>query len=293
IRPQHIDRAAPGRTGDVRSQIDLVQPTGARTYVTFAIGADPVMAELDAHDAGKPGDELQADFDLDHFILIAPESGKVLGSGRGNEYFALCFNSSSRRKPGPIKFFQCDQRRPYCAYPGDPGFRRDDRSGRGGALAETIMSDREPSHAVRLYGTEEEVAPPQVVKAGALSVEFEAGNLRYIRYAGIEMIRAVSFIVRDRNWATYTPALSNLLIEEAGDGFTITYDAETKDKDQSFRYAARISGSAKGTIEFAAEGVVVTDFVTNRTGFVVLHPIAGVAGRPAVVETADGKRLDS
>jgi multiple sugar transport system ATP-binding protein len=80
IRPQHIDRAAPGRTGDVRSRIDLVQPTGARTYVTFAIGADPVMAELDAHDAGKPGDELQAAFDLDHFILIEPESGKVLGS---------------------------------------------------------------------------------------------------------------------------------------------------------------------------------------------------------------------
>ncbi|MGE3875896.1 MAG: hypothetical protein AB7F74_23325 [Parvibaculaceae bacterium] len=155
------------------------------------------------------------------------------------------------------------------------------------------MSQKEPSDHVRLYGTEEEVAPPQVVRAGDLSAEFEAGNLRYIRFAGMEMIRAVSFIVRDRNWATYAPALSNLLIEQDPQGFTISYDAETKDAEQTFRYAAKISGSAKGEIEFAAEGVAVTDFVTNRTGFVVLHPIAGVAGEPALVETADGKRVET
>ena len=80
IRPQHIDRAGSGGVGNVKSRIDLVQPTGARTYVTFAIGQEPVMAEFDAHDAGKPGDELEASFDLDHFVLIDPESGKVLGS---------------------------------------------------------------------------------------------------------------------------------------------------------------------------------------------------------------------
>lgn len=155
------------------------------------------------------------------------------------------------------------------------------------------MTDKQPSRAVRLFGTDEPVEPPRIVTAGALSVEFEAGNLRYIRYGGIEMIRAISFIVRDRNWATYTPLLSNLMIEEDGDSFTISYDAVTKDKDQSFRYAARITGAADGGIEFAAEGEAVTDFITNRTGFVVLHPIAGVAGKPARVETADGKAVDT
>jgi len=155
------------------------------------------------------------------------------------------------------------------------------------------MSQKDPSRPVRLYGTEEDVAAPQIVKAGELSAEFEAGNLRYIRFAGLEMIRAVSFIVRDRNWATYTPQLSNLLIEQDSDSFAISYDAETKDQEQAFRYTAKITGSAKGGIEFAAVGVAVTDFVTNRTGFVVLHPIAGVAGRAALVETADGKKLDT
>jgi multiple sugar transport system ATP-binding protein len=79
IRPQHIDRAANATAAHVKSTIDLVQPTGARTYVTFTIGGEAVMAELDAHDAGKPGDRIAVHFDLKHFILIEPESGKVLG----------------------------------------------------------------------------------------------------------------------------------------------------------------------------------------------------------------------
>ena len=155
------------------------------------------------------------------------------------------------------------------------------------------MSDKAPSRAICLFGTDEPVEPPRIVKAGALSAEFETGNLRYIRFGGVEMIRAISFIVRDRNWATYTPVLSNLLIEEAGDSFAIRYDAETRDKDQAFRYSARIEGAANGTVEFSAQGVAVSDFITNRTGFVVLHPIAGVAGEPASVETADGKTIET
>jgi hypothetical protein len=155
------------------------------------------------------------------------------------------------------------------------------------------MIDNEPSRAVRLFGTDEPVTPPHIVKAGALSAEFEAGNLRYIRYGGVEMIRAISFIVRDRNWATYTPALSNLLIEEGSTSFSISYDAETKDKEQALHYSAMIKGTADGSIEFSAHGMAVTDFITNRTGFVVLHPIAGVAGKPARVETADGEIIET
>lgn len=155
------------------------------------------------------------------------------------------------------------------------------------------MSEKNPSRAICLFGTEEPVAPPELLVAGALSAEFEAGNLRYIRYAGHEMTRAISFIVRDRNWATYTPLLSNLLIEQDDDGFAVSYDAETKDAGQAFRYSAKITGTADGRIEFVAQGVAASEFVTNRTGFVVLHPIAGVAGEPALVETADGKKVNS
>jgi hypothetical protein len=150
-----------------------------------------------------------------------------------------------------------------------------------------------PSESVRLFGTEERVAPPVVLKAGDLSAELEAGNLRYIRWKGIELLRAVSYIVRDRNWGTYNPAISNLKVEEKPDGFRVTYDAVTKDGTQEFRYSAEIEGTSGGRLTFRGRGRAVTDFITNRTGFVVLHPVEGVAGKPAGVEHVDGKIVET
>jgi len=144
----------------------------------------------------------------------------------------------------------------------------------------------EPSRAIKLFGTEEPVTPLRILKAGALTAEFDAGNLRHISYGGVEIIRAVSFIVRDRNWGTYNPAIENLKVEEKPDGFLVTYDAVTSDPQQSFRYSARIEAHAGG-LDFTATGTAETDFLTNRTGFVVLHP-CGLAGGPVTIEHADG-----
>ena len=91
-----------------------------------------------------------------------------------------------------------------------------------------------PSPSVMLTGTDQPVEPPRLLTAGKLTAELESGNLRYIRYDGIEMIRAVSFIVRDKNWGTYDPAISNLAVSETRDGFTVTYDAVTRDAAQQF-----------------------------------------------------------
>jgi len=150
-----------------------------------------------------------------------------------------------------------------------------------------------PSRVICLFGTDESVEPPRLLKAGPLSAEFEAGNLRYIRFHGIEMIRALSYIVRDKNWGTYNPRLSNLLIEEKGESFVVSYDAEAGDEDQSFRYSARIVGQSDGSLRFEGKGAGVTDFVTNRTGFVLLHPIEGVAGSAATIEHVDGRMVDT
>src|SRR2546421_331066 len=129
----------------------------------------------------------------------------------------------------------------------------------------------EPSLSVRLFGTEEPVSPPEILAAGPLTAELEAGNLRYIRFGGREPLRAVSFIVRNRNWGTYNPEIANLDIRREADGFRVTYDATASDAEQIFRYSAEIVGSADGRLSFRAHGRAATDFVTNRTGFVVLH----------------------
>ena len=149
-----------------------------------------------------------------------------------------------------------------------------------------------PSRSIRLFGTDQPVSPPRVLKAGPLTAELEAGNLRYIRFSGLEMVRAISFIVRDKNWGTYEPAISDLVVEESEGRFRVAYSAVAKDAVQRFAYEAEITGAADGSLRFAAKGRALTDFLTNRTGFVVLHP-ASVAGKAASVTETTGRAFDT
>ncbi|HXZ15568.1 MAG TPA: hypothetical protein VEH77_06295, partial [Roseiarcus sp.] len=149
-----------------------------------------------------------------------------------------------------------------------------------------------PSRSVRLFGTEQPVATPRVLKAGPLTAELEAGNLRYVRFSGLEMIRAISFIVRDKNWGTYEPVIKDLVVEESGDRFGVSYSAVAKDAAQGFAYEAKITGAADGSLRFAAKGRALTDFLTNRTGFVVLHS-ASVSGKTASVMETTGDAFDT
>ncbi|MBX3540772.1 MAG: hypothetical protein KF735_24235, partial [Chelatococcus sp.] len=109
-----------------------------------------------------------------------------------------------------------------------------------------------PSPAVILFGTDEPVPPQRILKAGKLSAELDAGNLRHIRFGGVEIIRAISFIVRDHNWGTYNPVITDLAINGTDAGLTVTYKAVTRDERQSFSYAAEITLGEDGTLAFAA-----------------------------------------
>jgi hypothetical protein len=150
-----------------------------------------------------------------------------------------------------------------------------------------------PSRAIRLFGTEEPVAPPVLLRAGPLSAELEEGNLRYILFDGREMLRAVSFIVRDKNWGTYRPRIGHLEVRQDEGAFSVSYDAVVRDERQELRYRAVIRGEAGGRLIFEVEGEAVTDVLTSRSGFVVLHPIEGVAGRPAAIEHVDGRTVET
>lgn len=146
---------------------------------------------------------------------------------------------------------------------------------------------------IKLFGTDEPVPAATILTAGPVRCRLDNGNLRYVEVGGQEAIRAVAFIVRDRNWGTYNPRIEDLQVLQRADGFTVTYRATCADAEQSLRYTARIDGMADGKIAFAAEGEALSDFVTNRAGFVVLHPIAGVSGEPVTVLHVDGTTQES
>jgi len=138
-----------------------------------------------------------------------------------------------------------------------------------------------------LYGTEEPVAVPALLQAGKLSAELEAGNLRHVRYSGREIIRAISFIVRDRDWGTCTAQIDDLVMTDDADRVEVRYRADVDHRGQRLSYAAHIVATPS-ELTFSARAHALTDFETNRTGFVILHPLDGVAGCAATVEHADG-----
>jgi multiple sugar transport system ATP-binding protein len=83
IRPEHFSHFEPGstpRTGQIvlTVQVELVQPTGSRTFVQFSFGGVEVTAELPAHKVERPGSATKIVLDMSRTILIEADSGRVL-----------------------------------------------------------------------------------------------------------------------------------------------------------------------------------------------------------------------
>src|SRR5258706_3964033 len=153
------------------------------------------------------------------------------------------------------------------------------------------MKNSNISRAIMLCGTEQPDTPGRILKAGPLSVEFENGQLRYLKVSGVEVLRVVGFLIRDKDWGTATPAISNLRIDQRSDSFSVSFHAEIRIESQQLLYDARIEGTKDGNLEFPGTALPKTDFLTARTGFVVLHPLKGVAGFPVDIEHVDGRKV--
>ena len=154
------------------------------------------------------------------------------------------------------------------------------------------MTQANIARAIRLCGTAGADPPRRRLRAGSLSAVFQDGMVRHVRVGEVEVLRAIAFLVRDENWRTLVPTIEDLRIEERGDGFTVGYRAICADKTRRLTYDARIEASASGSLSFSATATPDTDILTNRTGFIVLHP-ASVAGSAVSVEHVDSRREEA
>ena len=145
-----------------------------------------------------------------------------------------------------------------------------------------------------LYGTRETEAKPTHLKAGVLSADLSDGNLRTITYDGVEVLRAVSYLVRDRDWGTYSPQIHDLNVEQNENGFSIFYQARCEGPNATqLTIDVRIKAESGGALTFDAVANTATGFETNRCGFCILHPIVGVAGSPVSVEHVNGTLIET
>lgn len=145
--------------------------------------------------------------------------------------------------------------------------------------------------ALSLFGTTEPAGEARSFRLGPLSFCLMEGGLSDIRFAGTELIRAITFPVRDADWGTLTPVIEGETIVESPGGLTIEWRATYHGSGAVLRAALSVQATPTSLV-FRGVAVPDTDFETNRTGFTVLHPVQ-VSGLPVRVEHTDGRVEDS
>jgi hypothetical protein len=145
---------------------------------------------------------------------------------------------------------------------------------------------------LELFGTDEPPPDRRHLLAGPLSAVLEDGNLRDIRFGGVEIVRAINYLARDASWGTFKPEISNLRIRQNENTFAVDYDGLCGEPGSGFAYTVRIRGEASGRLTMEANGTALADFLTSRTGFVILHA-AEVAGARMSLIHSNGTREET
>jgi D-apionolactonase len=132
------------------------------------------------------------------------------------------------------------------------------------------------------------------LSAGPLTVLYQNGFLRYVRYGETEIVRMIYFALRDENWGTYPSIIENEKMDSYDNHFEINYDCfHERNSERIYHWKVKIAGSAAGEITFEIEGVALETILKNRAGICVLHPIKETAGMPCEIIHSDGSLLTS
>ena len=126
------------------------------------------------------------------------------------------------------------------------------------------------------------------LNAGNLSLIYENGSLRYISAGNIEIIRMIYSAVRDKEWLTAPPEISNEVFNINPDSFYIKYKCRYSSGEIEFETDFLIEGGSDNSLSFSFEGEAKTTFEKSRIGFCVLHPIEVCSGNPCIIFHPDG-----
>src|SRR3954462_7121027 len=108
-----------------------------------------------------------------------------------------------------------------------------------------------------LYCGTPELRPELIeLKAGPLSMWFDPKTafLKWLRLGDHEVVRGIYAAVRDENWATVLPELSNLQQEIKSDSFRLSFDVSCRKGHIDYFWRGRITGNAKGEVTYSFDG---------------------------------------
>ena len=129
--------------------------------------------------------------------------------------------------------------------------------------------------------------PPQLLRAGPVTLTLADGDLHYLRVGGVEIARRVFVSVRDTKWDTQEPEFARYEVKQQGDSFTAQLEATCRGRGIDYSWRGQITGAADGTITFKVNGVANADCKANRFGLCVLFG-DGLRGQSYEVLEASG-----
>jgi hypothetical protein len=120
----------------------------------------------------------------------------------------------------------------------------------------------------------------RALKTGPLELALDGADLRYVRFAGTEILRRLYPAVRDEDWSTPTAALEPAVVTGWEDRLEIRVAGRFEQGEIALDWTAEIEARASGVLRYRLEATARRAFSYNRFGLCVLQPLAGIVGQP-------------
>lgn len=112
-------------------------------------------------------------------------------------------------------------------------------------------------------------------------------HLRQITYSGVKVLQGVYFAVRDPNWKTVPQKQGRTMVTEREGGWRVEQSFKWESEEILFEGELTITSESPERLKFVFRGAALSEFGSNRIGFLILHG-AECAGEEILVEATDG-----
>lgn len=142
---------------------------------------------------------------------------------------------------------------------------------------------------ILISGSEEQATGIISLKYGPVGLEYFEGSLRHFSVQGKEVLRRIYPTVRDDDWNTLIPVISDFRSDTGDASFRLRYTAMYRADKVNLEAVMEIEGNEKGQIRFSFKATSLGETLANRIGICILHPQT-LMGTPTEILHSDGKK---
>jgi len=124
------------------------------------------------------------------------------------------------------------------------------------------------------YGARKMAQKVSEFSLGPLVFFFREGEILYLSYRGVELVRRIYFAVRGPNWETAPNCITSVTTaQDAREGsLQIDFSAQSAEGDIDVAWRGQVLAGSRGMLSFRVLGEARRDFLKNRIGICVLLP---------------------